>query len=530
MAAAQKLCLFMLFVGLAPAQTLDDRLPELLAFARQRVLATAGHLAARDTLRFPRYASPRTESFTYWTNYMDTSYLSASQSPSGKPETLITWVGLERFDYTLPADTWWTVWEYDWTAGFFPGCLWYAYELSQDSSLLSQARTFTEGMYPARNITNTHDIGFQIFCSYGNAYRLTKDEKYKDVMLRAASRLALRYRPVVKSFRSWDWGAWEFPVIIDNLMNLEIMFWGAGHGGNPAWYTMALEHARTTRQNHIRADGSVFHVVDYNSTTGAVKAKQNWQGYSDNSAWSRGQAWAVHGFTTCFRETGDSLFLATAEKCADYYINNLPADYVPYWDFLAPDIPNEPRDASAAAVAASGLLELSHLEGDTAKANRYFRAAENTLLSLASSAYLAQGTVSPALLLHSTGNGKGGKEVDVSLIYADYYFLEALARYQRLQPVPVKAAAPPGGRDSPAALRVVLTAPQQLDVSFRLDRPGLVRLYLMDLTGRRYRTLVEKYYPAGTMNQPVYLAGWHGLCLIQGQVGTENILVKTVIH
>jgi hypothetical protein len=511
-------------------QTLDNRLPTVLSFSGQQLKSTAATLAAKDTLLFPRYAATRTESITYWTNYMDTSYLTAGQSPSGKPETLITWVGLERFNYTLPAGTWWSVWEYDWTAGFFPGCLWYAYELTSDTAFLSPARAFTEGMYHARNLTNTHDIGFQIFCSYGNAYRLTQDAAYKEVILRAADRLALRYSTKVKSIRSWNWGSWEFPVIIDNMMNLEILIWGAANGGDPAWQTMAVQHAHTTRLHHIRADGSVYHVVDYNSTTGTVKDKENWQGYSENSAWSRGQAWAVHGFTTCFRETGDSLLLATAEKCADYYINNLPADNVPYWDFKAPNIPNEPKDASAAAVAASGLLELSSLEGDTARARRYFDAAEKTLLSLASSAYLAQGTVSPALLLHSTGNGKGGKEVDVSLIYADYYFLEALVRYQQYKPVPITQPTRAVKPLHHTGLTARVTPTRQLLLTCHLARPGQVQLQLYNLAGQVTRNPIQGYYPAGENKMEFPVPGRSGIFLVKGWLGPEPVLAKKVVY
>jgi hypothetical protein len=236
----------------------------------------------------------------------------------------------------------------------------------------------------------------------------------------------------VGCIKSWDGTDWPFPVIIDNMMNLEILFWAAKNGGPPALRDMAASHALKTMANHFRADGSTYHVVSYDTLTGAVLARQTLQGYADESVWSRGQAWAIYGFTMAYRETGDDRFLTTAQRAADYFIGHLPPDLVPYWDFLAPNIPNEERDVSAAAVACSGLLELSGMGADSSAKERYLQSALGLLRTMCRPPYLSEGTSSMALLNHSVGNRPAGTDVDVSLIYADYYFVEALHRYKVL--------------------------------------------------------------------------------------------------
>ena len=257
-----------------------------------------------------------------------------------------------------------------------------------------------------KNDTSSHDVGFKIFCSFGNGYRLTFDPAYRDVVIAGARSLATRYSPIVGCTRSWN--NRHFPVIIDNMMNLEILFWAARHGGDPAWYDMAVSHALKTRQNHVRADGSTYQLVDYDPNTGAVLGKETVQGYSTESTWARGQAWAVYGFTMTYREAGDTRFLDTARQVADYFIDHLPADHVPYRDFEAPNIPNEKKDSSAAAIAASGLLELSTLVTDGASRTRYREASFQILESLCSPAYLAEGTTSSGILLHGVGNKPSG--------------------------------------------------------------------------------------------------------------------------
>jgi unsaturated chondroitin disaccharide hydrolase len=331
-----------------------------------------------------------------------------------------------------PDSAWKTAKMYDWRSGFFPGLLWYAYEFSKDEALKAAAIRWTEGLEPVKDYTGNHDVGFMIFCSYGNAYRLTKNEAYRQVILQAAKSLITRYNPKVGLIQSWNANSrWKYPVIVDNMMNLELLFWASKNGGSRELYTIAETHALNTMKNHVREDGSTFHVVDYDPETGAIRAKNTSQGFADDSCWPRGQAWGVYGFTMSYRETKNPVLLKTACRLADYFIAHLPGDNVPYWDFQAPGIPNEPRDSSAGAIAASGMLELSTLVKDKKAAEKYRRAALDILTSLCSSRYLAEGTTSPAILLHATGSKPHKSDVDVSLIYGDYYFLEALLRYKR---------------------------------------------------------------------------------------------------
>lgn len=321
----------------------------------------------------------------------------------------------------------------DWTSGFFPGCLWYIYELTGDTSFVAPARRFTEGLSSVQANTRTHDVGFIANDSYGHANRLFPSPEYKQVLLRTAKSLATRYSSKVGCIRSWDNRKWEFPVIIDNMMNLELLFWASQNGGSKELYDIAMTHAATTMRNHIREDGSAYHVVSYDSSTGAVLSRVTHQGYADESAWARGQAWAVYGFTMVYRETKDPRFLATAQKAAQFFIQHLPADFIPYWDFRLPTVQREERDASAAAIAASGLLELSTFESDRDMRETYRNTAESIIAALCSAPYLAKGTMTNAILLHSVGNKPAKGEIDVPLIYADYYFLESLLRYRQIQ-------------------------------------------------------------------------------------------------
>lgn len=320
-----------------------------------------------------------------------------------------------------------------WTSGFFPGSLWFKYQETANSTWKTKALNWQAGIESQKINTSTHDLGFMVFNSFGNGYRLTGDDAYRQVVLQTASSLATRYSSVVGCFKSWNGAATDFRVIIDNMMNLELMFWAAKHGGQADWYDMAVNHALKTSQQHVRSDGSTYHEVNYNPSTGTVNTKRTYQGYSDSSTWARGQAWAIYGFTMAYRETGDMRFLTTARKVADYYLSRLPSDKVPYWDFDAPNIPNEPRDSSAAAIAASGLFELSFRETDATRKLNYFNAAKSMLNSLSSLIYLAQGTTNRAILLHGTYSKPGGN-YDTGTIWGDYYFLEALLRYRWFKP------------------------------------------------------------------------------------------------
>jgi FOG: PKD repeat len=317
----------------------------------------------------------------------------------------------------------------DWTSGFFPGLLWYIYQYTGDISWKNEAIARTQVLDAQKYNNHTHDIGFMMFDSFGNGYRLTKSQQYKKTLLTSARTLASRYNPKVGCIRSWDKGSWKYPVIIDNMMNTELLFWAAKNGGSNDLYKIALSHCLKTAKNHVRADGSTYHVVDYNPANGKVISKCTAQGYANESVWSRGQAWAIYGFTMAYRYTKDERMLETAIKVSNYYINNLPEDYVPYWDFKAPHLKNEEKDTSAAAIAASGLFELSgYVKGN--ESERYRRTAVNTIKSLASPAYLAKGTQSHGILLHSVGSHPDGQEIDNSIIYTDYYFVESLVKYK----------------------------------------------------------------------------------------------------
>lgn len=344
----------------------------------------------------------------------------------------------------------------EWTGGFWPGILWYMYEYTNDDYWKEKATIWTESLASNQFNTSHHDIGFMMYNSYGNALRFEDKITYRDILIQSAKSLCERYSDTTQAIQSWnkrkskgDINVWEFPVIMDNMMNLELLFYAAKETKDSTFREIAINHALQTMKNHVRSDYSSFHVVNYDPKTGKVLHKQTLQGFSDNSTWSRGQAWGIYGFTMTYRETGDLRFLKTAEGMADYFLDheNLPADKVPYWDFNAgqegykpdwsfdPDKYKEmPRDASAAAIAASGLLELSVLTQDEQRKNKYKNAAKSILNSLSSKEYLNVDNQNPYFLLkHSTGNLPSANEVDVPLIYADYYFLEALLRYRKLQ-------------------------------------------------------------------------------------------------
>ena len=320
----------------------------------------------------------------------------------------------------------------DWCAGFFAGNLWQLYEYSGDSKWMDQAKAFTHIMESEKTDGGSHDVGFKVYCSVGNAYRLTHDEHYKEVIIEAAKTLSTRFNPIVGSIKSWDNKKWKYPVIIDNMMNLELLFEATKLSGDSSFYKIAVTHANTTMKNHYRADYSSYHMVNYDPETGKVLRKQTVQGYADESAWARGQAWGLYGFTMCYRETGNKVYLTQAENIAKFILNNpnLPKDLVPYWDYNDPAIPNVPRDASAAAIMASALYELSTY---STNGKFYSTTADKILNSLNANYQAPLGADKGFLLLHSTGHKPGGSEIDVPIIYADYYYLEALLRQKHLK-------------------------------------------------------------------------------------------------
>lgn len=339
---------------------------------------------------------------------------------------------------------------YDWTSGFFPGSLWYLYELTGNVKWKNEAKKWTMSLKQLKTFTGHHDLGFMMYCSFGNAERLAPEPQYKDILIESAKSLSSRFNEHTQTIKSWnyrkawnDTTEWFYPVIIDNMMNLEMLFYASKISGDKRYYDIAVKHAESTLKNHFREDFTTYHVVNYDTITGKVLNKATCQGYSDNSTWARGQAWAIYGFTMVYRETGEARFLNAAEKAAAVYLKNLPEDLIPIWDFnagqegytpegksYATEFPGKKmRDVSAAAIVCSALFELGKLTDN----NSYIRDAIKMLHSLASPAYRAQlGTNADFLLKHSVGSIPHKSEIDKPLSYADYYFLEALNRYKIL--------------------------------------------------------------------------------------------------
>ncbi len=359
-----------------------------------------------------------------------------------------------QWPYTLRGDTLFPVSIHNWTVGFFPGSLWYIYEYTQDLPTLENAKKWTESLEENQWDTTNHDIGFEMYCSYGNGLRLTGDVSYEPILIESAKSLCKRFSPTVGCILSWNprtarngVDRWEYPVIIDNMMNLELLFYATRVTGDSTYYNIAVSHADKTMKEHFRPDMSTYHVVDYDPQTGQVAHKQTQQGFADNSTWARGQSWALYGFTMSYRCTGKPEYLATAIGAANFMLDlpTMPADGIPVWDYnvgepgftpvvdyTPEEIALKPRDASAAAIAASAMLELSgYCDGEQKR--KLFDGAEKILASLGSDAYLAaEGENRGFLLMHSTANMPGKADVDVPLNYADYYFLEALLRYDAL--------------------------------------------------------------------------------------------------
>jgi len=324
-----------------------------------------------------------------------------------------------------------------WTSGFFSGSLWYLYEYSNDREIKEMAEKMTQRVVNQQYNCDNHDVGFMINCSFGNKFRLTNDTSCVKVIVNAGKSLSTRFKKTVGCTRSWSHPEslkWQFPVIIDNMMNLELLINAAHLCGDKKLYEIAVSHANTTLKNHFRKDFSSYHVVSYDSITGLVEERCTAQGYNDESAWSRGQAWGLYGYTMMYRETKDVVYLEQAKNIANFILTNknLPDDKIPYWDFNDPNIPNALRDASAAAIMASAFVELSTFV-DSKLAKRYIETAEKQIRSLASENYFADiGSNQNFILKHGVGYLPNNSEVDVPLIYADYYFIEAMLRYKTL--------------------------------------------------------------------------------------------------
>lgn len=323
----------------------------------------------------------------------------------------------------------------NWTSGFWPGILWYAYEHSKDEEIKQYAEKFTAPLIeisetPARN----HDIGFMINCSFGIGYRLIGSEDYKQTLLNAAETLATLFNPQIGSILSWPNKLKEFRhnTIIDNMMNLELLYWASKNGGSKKLYDIAVSHAEVTMKHIVREDNSTFHVASFDENTGEFLKAFTHQGYADNSMWARGQAWGIYGFAISARETDRKDFLETSINLAIHFLERLPEDGIPYWDFDAPEIPNESKDASAAAIAACGMLEISNLVDDKEMKEHFIHSAKSLIEKLSSKNYVS-GSKNQAFLLHSTGHRPKNSEVDVSIVYADYYYIEALLRLQKIE-------------------------------------------------------------------------------------------------
>ena len=322
-----------------------------------------------------------------------------------------------------------------WTSGFFPGTLWYIYDASKDQNIKKFAEQFSARAEGEKYTTDNHDVGFMIYCPFGNALRLSPKKEYKEVIIQAAKSLATRFNAKVGVIKSWDNRAqWTYPVIIDNMMNLELMCAATQLSGDSSYYKMAVSHADVTMQNHFRPNMSCYHVISYDTNTGKANAKQTWQGLNDESEWSRGQSWALYGYTMMYRMTKQERYLNQAVKVAEYLINHpqMPKDMIPYWDFSDPKIPNAMRDASAGAVICSALIELSQYV-PAKQSKKYLGVAEKQIRTLCSPAYLAaKNEIGGFLLKHGVGFLPQNIEVDVPLTYGDYYFVEALLRYKKI--------------------------------------------------------------------------------------------------
>ncbi len=322
----------------------------------------------------------------------------------------------------------------DWTSGFFPGSLWYIYQLTGNNAYLKRAEKWTAYVEQEKFNNRTHDMGFKVFCSFGTGYRVTKNPFYKEVIIHSAKTLKTRYSNTVGSIRSWDFNKeeWQFPVIVDNMMNLELLFEASLLSGDTSFKDIAYQHAKTTLKNHFREDGSIYHVVDYDTSNGKVRSKVTHQGFANESTWARGQSWGVYGFTMAYRYTKDVSFLERAKQTANFVMKHprLPKDRIPYWDLDAPNIPNEPRDASAAAVFASALVELYEYTKDEA----YLNFSDTIVATLLSKDYVIQNSSTvPFILDHSTGNWPKNDEIDEPISYADYYLLEAILKRKKLK-------------------------------------------------------------------------------------------------
>ncbi len=335
----------------------------------------------------------------------------------------------------------------DWVSGFFAGTLWYMYELTGDEEYALHAQKQTEALSKIQYFTHHHDVGFMMYDSYGNGLRLKNLPGYDTVLVNTAKSLSTRFRPGAGLIQSWNvtggWQkerGWRCPVIIDNLMNLELLFRASEISGDPSFREIAISHADKTLENHFRDDYSTYHVVDYDPETGEVRGKYTAQGADDASRWARGQSWALYGYTVLYRYTLEERYLSQAKNIAHFLLAepNMPSDFIPLWDYDAAQYGAEKpqyapyvnqRDASSGAIMASALYELWQYTKD----GEYLKTADKIVKSLSAAPYRAElGTNGGFLLQHSVGSIPHGSSIDVPLNYADYYLLEALVRRRHI--------------------------------------------------------------------------------------------------
>ncbi|MBO6167435.1 MAG: glycoside hydrolase family 97 catalytic domain-containing protein [Kiritimatiellae bacterium] len=390
----------------AKEQALLARIPSIVALAKSQYALLDSEMAKKPTL-------------AYWKDGRKTIVGDAKNEEWIFPRS---WT---RGTYKVESAT-------GWTTGFFPGSLWLLYALSGDEDFKTAAEKWTPRLESAKNYTRNHDMGFMFFCSYGNGIKYGgHGDDYKNIIFSASRALAKRWNDSLGIIRSWDEPKFmQCPVIIDSMMNLEMLQWAAKNGAGAHFDEMSRKHADKLDSTHFRTNNTAYHVTDWNPKTGKIWARYAWQGACVDGAWARGQGWSIYGYTMMYRETRDKRYLDRAVKTAEWILSapNLPEDKIPYWDYFAADIPYAPRDASAAAIMASGLIELAGFVPQE-KAKRYRNFAVDMLASLASDEYLAKkGECGGFLLKHSTGHYPENTEIDASINYADYYFLEALLR------------------------------------------------------------------------------------------------------
>lgn len=409
----------------------------------------------------------------------------------------------------------------EWTSGFFAGSLWKMYELTGEAKWRNWASNWTEDLEPMSLGANDHDTGFRIFTSYGNGLAITDNLSYSRTIIRGAQTLTTRFNSDIGAIKSWDWIG-NFPVIIDNLMNLEILFWAAEETGNTTLYDVALTHAETSLEHHLREDGSSYHIVDFDDS-GNVIWKDTRQGYGPESVWARGQSWAIHGFTMIYQYTGEQKFLKAAEKASEWYIENLPDDWVPIYDFLESVPSVKTKDASAAAIAASGFLELYNITGK----RRYFEVAERTLHSLSTQAYSTMADSQNSILKRSTlhrGKGRLGTS------YADYYYLEAIVRYLNITGEVLPET------DNEYSFFLGQNFPNPFTSSttlyYSIPESAFVSLELFNSQGRRVQTVVRERKQAGNYRAILLAdtlpAGVYFYSLVVN--GQQKVKKMTILH